>query len=200
VAAVYPTPRNFGFSPQISERRSIEPTRLHHPTMAKSKSKVVAKTEQSSTPAKSESKSDGPLTTKVANGTPYQLDPAQVERAATALVKHMKQHAEEKEEGAGKKNLAADEDEPEENDLPIFLTLATKQHVKDSNKLKPNKMLVLPFASSVEKLIEMAARSLTQYKARKYEYVSSRPILSASLRTLSRRRPSRNPHASRSTA
>jgi ribosome biogenesis protein UTP30 len=85
---------------------------------------------------------EAPLTTKVANGTPYQLDPAQVERAAKALVSHMKKHVEEKDEKAAVKNLADDEDEAEDNDQPIFLSVSTKKHVNDTNKLKPTKVSV----------------------------------------------------------
>jgi ribosome biogenesis protein UTP30 len=84
--------------------------------------------------------SEGALTKKDANGSQYQLDPAQVERAATALVKNMKEHAKTTEEKADKKNLVADEDEPEQDDTPVFLNLVTKQHVKDQHRLKPSKM------------------------------------------------------------
>ncbi|KAI8941542.1 hypothetical protein NX059_002759 [Plenodomus lindquistii] len=83
---------------------------------------------------------EAPLTTKATDGTPYQLDPAQVERAATALVAHMKKHVSKKEEEAPVKNLADDEDEPEANDDPIFLSITTKKHVHDSNRLKPSKI------------------------------------------------------------
>jgi ribosome biogenesis protein UTP30 len=72
---------------------------------------------------KTETVVEAPVTTKVANGTPYQLDPSQVERAANALVSHMKKHVEEKDEKAAVKNLADDEDEAEVNDQPIFLSL-----------------------------------------------------------------------------
>ncbi|KAJ4364660.1 proteasome-interacting protein cic1 [Neocucurbitaria cava] len=92
---------------------------------------------------KEEKAADAPLTTKATNGTPYQLDPSQVERAAKALVAHMKKHVEEKEEEAAVKNLADDEDEAGENDQPIFLNVSTKKHVSDSNRLKPTK-IVLP--------------------------------------------------------
>lgn len=83
---------------------------------------------------------EAPLTTKVANGSPYQLDPAQVEKAAAALVSHMRKHAQAQEEKAGKKSLVADEDDAEENDQPIFLNVATKTHVHDSQRLKPTKL------------------------------------------------------------
>lgn len=89
---------------------------------------------------KTDKPADAPLTTKAQNGTPYQLDPSQVERAAKALVAHMKKHAQEKEEAAPVKNLADDEDEAEENDQPIFLTVSTKQHVHNTNRLKPAKL------------------------------------------------------------
>ncbi|KAF2639474.1 ribosomal protein L1 [Massarina eburnea CBS 473.64] len=82
---------------------------------------------------------EAPLTTKAQNGSPYQLDPVQVERAATALVAHMKKHAQSKEETAGKKSLAADED-AEDHDDPIFLSVSTKQHVHDTSRLKPTKL------------------------------------------------------------
>jgi ribosome biogenesis protein UTP30 len=80
---------------------------------------------------------EAPLTTKTTNGTPYQLDPSQVERAAKALVAHMKKHVEEKDEKAPVKNLADDEDEAETDDQPIFLNLATKKQIGNSKSLKP---------------------------------------------------------------
>jgi ribosome biogenesis protein UTP30 len=96
------------------------------------KSKTVSK--------KQEEAIEAPLTSKVANGTPYQLDPTQVERAAKALVSHMKKHVEEKDEKAAVKNLADDEDEAEDNDQPIFLSLSTKKQVNSSKSLKPTKI------------------------------------------------------------
>ncbi|KAG9198030.1 hypothetical protein G6514_000604 [Epicoccum nigrum] len=98
------------------------------------KSKQVAK--------KVEKKAEAPLTTKKQNETPYQLDTAQVERAANALVAHMKKHKEEK-EATGTKDLMADEDEAEQADQPIFLSISTKKHVNNTNSLKPTK-IVLP--------------------------------------------------------
>lgn len=96
------------------------------------KSKTVTRSQKST--------AEAPLTTKAANGTPYQLDPAQVERAAKALVSHMKKHVEEKDEKAAVKNLADDEDEAEDNDQPIFLSVSTKKHVSNTNRLKPTKL------------------------------------------------------------
>ncbi|OSS53293.1 hypothetical protein B5807_02634 [Epicoccum nigrum] len=91
---------------------------------------------------KVEKKAEAPLTTKKQNETPYQLDTAQVERAANALVAHMKKHKEEK-EATGTKDLMADEDEAEQADQPIFLSISTKKHVNNTNSLKPTK-IVLP--------------------------------------------------------
>jgi ribosome biogenesis protein UTP30 len=94
---------------------------------------------------KSEAKAaDASLTTKFSNAERYQLDPAQVERAATALVSHMKKHVAAKEEETGKKNLEADADEAEPNDAAIFLNVTTKKHIVDHVRLRPNKMFVTP--------------------------------------------------------
>jgi ribosome biogenesis protein UTP30 len=103
--------------------------------MARTKSKAVAKKEE--TPV------EAPIATKAANGSRYQLDPSQVERAATALVAHMKKHIDEKEAEAPTKNLADDEDEATESDQPIFLSLTTKSQIGNSKSLKPVAMLVL---------------------------------------------------------
>jgi len=103
--------------------------------MAKSKSTVK-------TVAKEEKLVDAPTMTKVASGTPYQLDPAQVERAANTLVAHMKKHIEKKDEEAAIKNLADDEDEAQVSDQPIFLGVATKKHMNNTTSLKPTKMSV----------------------------------------------------------
>ena len=95
---------------------------------------------------KAEKATEAPLTTKTTNGTPYQLDPSQVERAAKALVAHMKKHVEEKQQEAPKKSLAADEDEAaelerklrrNEFDLEDFLSLATKKQIGNTKSLKP---------------------------------------------------------------
>jgi ribosome biogenesis protein UTP30 len=49
----------------------------------------------------------------------------------------MKKHVEEKQQEAPKKSLAADEDEAEEVDEPIFLSLATKKQIGNTKSLKP---------------------------------------------------------------
>jgi ribosome biogenesis protein UTP30 len=93
---------------------------------------------------------EAPVTTKVANGTPYQLDSTQVERAAKALVSHMKKHNDEKDEKAAVKNLADDEDEAEDNDQPIFLSLSTKKQFNQTTSLKPTKMSVQTSACRIK--------------------------------------------------
>ncbi|KAF1976600.1 ribosomal protein L1 [Bimuria novae-zelandiae CBS 107.79] len=100
--------------------------------MAKSKSLVKSE-------PTGEKSANAPLVAKKSS-TPYQLDPAQVERAAKGLIAHMKKHAQEKEEKAGKKNLAVDEDDSADQDQAIFLNVSTKTHVHDSNRLKPTKL------------------------------------------------------------
>lgn len=91
--------------------------------------------------AKAAPKQENALAAKK-SASPYQLDPAQVERAAKGLITHMKKHAQEKEEKAGKKNLAADEDDAADQDQAIFLTVTTKQQVHDTSRLKPAKLYV----------------------------------------------------------
>lgn len=83
---------------------------------------------------------EAPPTTKVANGSPYQLDSDQVEKAAKALLSHMKKHAEQKDESAAVKNLADDEDEAQDNDQPIFLSVSTKKQINNTTSLKPTKL------------------------------------------------------------
>lgn len=82
------------------------------------------------------------LTSTAPSGTPYKLDPTKVQRAANALVAHMKKHAAEKGEKAAVKNLADDEDEAVENDHPIFLGVSTKKQINQTKSLKPTKMSV----------------------------------------------------------
>jgi hypothetical protein len=120
------------FSPRFAGEE--QPIYNERNTATMAKSKMVTR--------KQAATAEAPLTTKVANGTPYQLDPTQVERAAKALVSHMKKHAEEKDEKEAVKNLADDEDEAVDNDQPIFLSVSTKKHVSNTNRLKPAKMLV----------------------------------------------------------
>ena len=84
------------------------------------------------------------LTTKVEEGTPYQLDANQVTRAATALIQHVQKEQKRIESESTKKNLLADGDNEEEEehseDVPVWLVVTTKKHVLDKKRLKPGKM------------------------------------------------------------
>ncbi|KAL5041825.1 hypothetical protein BDW71DRAFT_201093 [Aspergillus fruticulosus] len=88
------------------------------------------------------------LTTKVAHGSPYQLDKNQVSRASTALLKHIKSKQSEREATATKKTLIGDNDsDSETEDTPlhneaVWLVLTTKKHIVDKNRLKPGKISV----------------------------------------------------------
>jgi ribosome biogenesis protein UTP30 len=117
-------------------------TRNKFTTAAMAKSKAVTRSQTTIIEA--------PVTTAVANGTPYQLDSTQVDRAAKALVSHMKKHIEEKDEKAAVKNLADDEDEAEDNDQPIFLSLTTKKQFNETTSLKPTKMSVQTSACRIK--------------------------------------------------
>ncbi|OCL05867.1 ribosomal protein L1 [Glonium stellatum] len=93
-------------------------------------------------------KTETRLTTKVAEGTPYQLDPSQTIRAAEALVKHIKAEQKRIESSAAKKSLltegdSSEEEAADEEDVPVWLVLGTKKHVADQKRLKPSK-IVLP--------------------------------------------------------
>ncbi|KAJ5650004.1 uncharacterized protein N7484_003727 [Penicillium longicatenatum] len=84
------------------------------------------------------------LTTKVASGSPYQLDKPQVAKASSALLRHIKSNQEEKEKSATKKTLIGDNDSDDEetpiNNEAVWLILTTKKHVVDKNRLKPGKI------------------------------------------------------------
>ncbi|KAL4905182.1 hypothetical protein BDW74DRAFT_167899 [Aspergillus multicolor] len=88
------------------------------------------------------------LTTKPAQGTPYQLDKSQVSRASSALLKHIKSKQSEREATATKKTLIGDNDsDSEAEDTPmhneaVWLVLTTKKHVVDKNRLKPGKISI----------------------------------------------------------
>ncbi|KAJ6072423.1 hypothetical protein N7467_010508 [Penicillium canescens] len=83
------------------------------------------------------------LTSKVASGSPYQLDKPQALKASSALLKHIKSSQDEKEKSAIKKTLIGDDSDDEDSAIKneaIWLVLTTKQHVVDKNRLKPGKI------------------------------------------------------------
>ncbi|KAG9762476.1 ribosomal protein L1, partial [Aureobasidium melanogenum] len=87
------------------------------------------------------------LTTKVASGSPYQLDPSQTLRAATALLKKIASDSVARKDNGGKANLLEDADEDEDSDetsTTVWLNVTTKKHITDQRKMKPGKIIV-PF-------------------------------------------------------
>ncbi|CAI4214884.1 unnamed protein product [Parascedosporium putredinis] len=72
-----------------------------------------------------------------------QIDPDQTLKASKALLAHIKKASEEQTKTTGKKNIL---DEIEEDgsltlaETPIWLTLTTKRHIVDTNRLKPAKI------------------------------------------------------------
>ncbi|KAI9705351.1 MAG: hypothetical protein M1820_005181 [Bogoriella megaspora] len=96
---------------------------------------------------------------KVKSPSPYQLDPEQTLKAATALLAHIKREQEERSAQSEKKNLLADaedsSDENEEADTesePVWLLLTTKKFIVDQTKLKPGKMWENPLQLAISPL------------------------------------------------
>lgn len=87
------------------------------------------------------------LTTKVESGSPYQLDPSQTLRAASALLKKISGDSVARKDNGGKANLLEDADEEEDSDetaTTVWLNVTTKKHIADQRKMKPGKIIV-PF-------------------------------------------------------
>lgn len=105
------------------------------------------------------------ITSRVASGSPYQLDNPQVRdnskinqqqvliirqvlTASSALLRHIKSNQEEKEKSATKKTLIGDNDEDSDaedgliHNEAVWLILTTKKHVVDKNRLKPGKISI----------------------------------------------------------
>lgn len=82
------------------------------------------------------------LNTKAESGSPYKLSSAQTLKASRALLKHIKSS---ETASSSKPNLlaSAEDDEDQQDDsTPIWLTLTTKTHLSDKNRLKPSKIAV----------------------------------------------------------
>ncbi|KAE8394559.1 ribosomal protein L1p/L10e family-domain-containing protein [Aspergillus alliaceus] len=86
------------------------------------------------------------VTTKVASGSPYQLETSQVSKASSALLRHIKSKQLDKEKSATKKTLIGDNDDSDDetplNNEAIWLVVTTKKHVVDKNRLKPGKIRI----------------------------------------------------------
>jgi len=67
------------------------------------------------------------------------VDPEQILKASKALLAHIKKAAQSQDDAGAKKNLLADPEQPEA-ETPIWLTLTTKRHIKDTTRLQPAKI------------------------------------------------------------
>ena len=79
--------------------------------------------------------------------TPYQINVDQTLKASTALLNHVRKQTKKLQEISSKKNLLApaepsDSDGETPDDIPIWLTLTTKQHIVDKSRLLPSKIKV----------------------------------------------------------
>ncbi|OAP55448.1 hypothetical protein AYL99_10421 [Fonsecaea erecta] len=80
--------------------------------------------------------------------TPYQLDPDQTLKASRALLQHIQSETKRLQQASSKKSLLAasgsdsEDDANDDTTAPIWLTLTTKQHIVDKNRLKPSKIAV----------------------------------------------------------
>jgi ribosome biogenesis protein UTP30 len=69
------------------------------------------------------------------------VDPEQVQRAANALLKHMKESRAKLAAKSAKRSLD-DDNEIDPSSEPIWMILTTKKHVTDAKRLKPGRMYV----------------------------------------------------------
>lgn len=93
----------------------------------------------------------GEITTVAkASTTPYQLDQSQTTQACKVLLKHISEERQRREAGTAKPNLLtqdadpSEDEQPEDEQTPIWLILTTKKHIVDQKRLKPNKMYLTP--------------------------------------------------------
>lgn len=111
------------------------------------------------------------LTTQTESSTPYQLDPAQTLRAATALLKKLQSDEATLKTKSGKQDLLADNEDEAEAEIegtPVWLNVTTKKHIVDKKSLKPGKIALphpLQDASSPNfKICLITADPQRQYK------------------------------------
>lgn len=111
------------------------------------------------------------LTTKVESGSPYQLDPSQTLRAATALLKKIAGDEVTRKDNGGKANLlddADDEENADDNSTPVWLAVTTKKHIADQRKMKPGKLIV-PFPLQTSASPSLRICLITADPQRKYK-------------------------------
>ena len=81
------------------------------------------------------------------SSTPYQLDPQQTLRASQALLDHIRAETRRIQQASLKKDLfkaedSVSEDDADGDDTPVWLSVSTKQHIVDRNRLKPSRIHV----------------------------------------------------------
>ena len=79
--------------------------------------------------------------------SPYQINVDQTLKASKALLNHVREQTKKLQELSSKKNLlasadASDSEDDDTEDVPIWLTLTTKQHIVDKQRLLPSKIKV----------------------------------------------------------
>ncbi|SPN98434.1 related to CIC1 Adaptor protein specifically linking the 26S proteasome to its substrate, the SCF component Cdc4 [Cephalotrichum gorgonifer] len=86
-----------------------------------------------------------PAPTAVAPAAANEINAEQTLKASKALLAHMQKASKQKAEASTKKNLLDEIDEDGAlalSETPVWLTLTTKRHIVDTNKLKPDKISV----------------------------------------------------------
>jgi len=111
------------------------------------------------------------LTTRSESSTPYQLDPSQTLRAATALLKKLQTDEASLKTKTEKQDLLADNEDEVDAEIegtPVWLNVTTKKHIVDKKSLKPGKIALphpLQDASSPNfKICLITADPQRQYK------------------------------------
>ncbi|KAL9041995.1 MAG: hypothetical protein Q9180_000906 [Flavoplaca navasiana] len=79
------------------------------------------------------------LTTRVASGSPYQLDQSQTLKASSALLKHISSESNRKAAVSSTTNLLNTSSDILDVE-PVWLSLTTKKHIVDRHRLKPGKI------------------------------------------------------------
>ncbi|ERF69827.1 hypothetical protein EPUS_08028 [Endocarpon pusillum Z07020] len=116
--------------------------------------------------------------------SPYQIDVDQTLKASTALLQHVQQEAKRLKDLSAKKSLLdnddgdSDSEEQLAEDPPIWLTLTTKKHIVDKNRLKPGK---IPVPHSINNSPSLSICLITADPQRAVKDVVADPTFPASL-------------------
>ncbi|ETI20094.1 hypothetical protein G647_08128 [Cladophialophora carrionii CBS 160.54] len=130
------------------------------------------------------------LTTTFGSGrpqeTPYQLDPEQTLKASRALLQHIRTETQRLQQASSKKSLLStsasdsDEDVAGDAEAPIWMTLTTKQHIVDKNRLKPSK---IPVPHSLNTSPDLRICLITADPQRAVKNLVADPAFPAQLKT-----------------